>query len=56
MQYANQKRKDRTIQRIPLYYTILAEYTKASGKLLCAPRYEREGKRANRTECQNTSR
>jgi len=50
------KRKDKTLKRIPLYYTLLANYTKAGSKLLRSPRYERESECTYRTQRNNQGR
>jgi hypothetical protein len=50
------QRKDRTLKRIPIYYTLLANYTKAGSKLLCSPRYERESECTYRIELKTANR
>jgi hypothetical protein len=44
------KRKDKTLKRIPLYYSLLAIHAKAGSKLLRSPRYERESECTYRTQ------
>ena len=53
---ATNKRKDRTLKRIPLYYSLLAIHAKAGSKLLRPARYERESECANRTQRNNQGR
>jgi hypothetical protein len=53
---ATNQRKDKTLKRIPLYYTLLANYTKAGSKLLRTPRYERESECTYRVKFKTANR
>jgi len=50
------QRKDRTLKRIPLYYSLLAIHAKAGSKLLRAARYERESECTYRIELKTPNR
>jgi hypothetical protein len=50
------QRKDRTIKRIPLYYSLLAIHAKAGSKLLLTPRYERESECTYRVKFKTANR
>ena len=56
MNHANTKTKNRTLKRIPLYYSLLAIHAKTKDKLLRAPRYERESKCAYRIKFKTANR
>jgi hypothetical protein len=56
MNHALKQTKNRTLKRIPLYYSLLAIHAKAKDKLLRSPRYERQSECTYRIELKATNR
>jgi hypothetical protein len=56
MHNANQKTQNRTLKRIPLYYSLLAIHAQTNDKLLRTPRYARESECTYRIKLKATNR